>query len=229
MRQRIVSWVLVSAGVLLPVSAAQAADECLAKPNAPATQGTHWYFNTDRATNRKCWFLGEAGTKQRLPPRVAAPAKPPAAPVQPEPKTATTGEASEIAQANPQQPRESDNGPRLAAPSAPATDQPNGGALLAPASMTNALSPAEPAQGEAEDDPALVWPAPPPVQAAAPAPPPAPAAAPAPPSGSSFRLAALLVFLAGAFASTAFAARAAYRQGASPLTLARRAPSGEWR
>jgi hypothetical protein len=31
---------------------------CNAKPNSPATEGQHWYYRTDRAFGRKCWFLG---------------------------------------------------------------------------------------------------------------------------------------------------------------------------
>jgi hypothetical protein len=31
---------------------------CNAKPNPPAPEGQHWYYRTDRAFGRKCWFLG---------------------------------------------------------------------------------------------------------------------------------------------------------------------------
>jgi hypothetical protein len=31
---------------------------CNAKPNSPAPEGQHWYYRTDRASGRKCWFLG---------------------------------------------------------------------------------------------------------------------------------------------------------------------------
>jgi len=31
---------------------------CIDKPNAPAPQGEHWYYRTDRATGRQCWYLG---------------------------------------------------------------------------------------------------------------------------------------------------------------------------
>ena len=31
---------------------------CNAKPNSPAPEGQHWYYRTDRAVGRKCWFLG---------------------------------------------------------------------------------------------------------------------------------------------------------------------------
>src|SRR5262245_2228148 len=31
---------------------------CNAKPNSQAPEGQHWYYRTDRASGRKCWFLG---------------------------------------------------------------------------------------------------------------------------------------------------------------------------
>src|SRR5262249_13930847 len=30
---------------------------CIAKPNAAAPQGEHWYYRTNRATGRQCWYL----------------------------------------------------------------------------------------------------------------------------------------------------------------------------
>jgi hypothetical protein len=88
MRQLFALSVLVVANVLLilpfgivPIGSASAADECLAKPNAPASAGTHWYFRTDRAAKRKCWFLGEVGHKARTnAEQVASPANAPAKP-----------------------------------------------------------------------------------------------------------------------------------------------------
>ena len=39
-------------------SARSAADECLAKPNAPTPQGQHWYYRVDHANDgRQCWYL----------------------------------------------------------------------------------------------------------------------------------------------------------------------------
>jgi hypothetical protein len=37
---------------------ARAEAECLAAPNAPPPAGQHWWYRTDRATKRKCWYLG---------------------------------------------------------------------------------------------------------------------------------------------------------------------------
>ena len=42
-------------GVTLPAAAARAED-CLAAPNSPAREGTHWYYRLDRATQHKCWY-----------------------------------------------------------------------------------------------------------------------------------------------------------------------------
>jgi len=39
---------------------ADAAD-CLAAPNSPAPENGHWYYRTDRATQRKCWYLRSSG------------------------------------------------------------------------------------------------------------------------------------------------------------------------
>jgi hypothetical protein len=49
--------------LVMPVHASQAADDCLAKPNAAAPDGSHWYYHVDRATGRQCWYLGSAGRK----------------------------------------------------------------------------------------------------------------------------------------------------------------------
>lgn len=41
--------------------AACAADDCVAKPNAPAVSGRHWYYRTDRNFKRQCWYLAPKG------------------------------------------------------------------------------------------------------------------------------------------------------------------------
>jgi hypothetical protein len=33
------------------------ADDCLTQPNSSAPAGARWYYHTDRATQRKCWYL----------------------------------------------------------------------------------------------------------------------------------------------------------------------------
>jgi hypothetical protein len=41
----------------LPSSVVFAADDCVAEPKLQAAESGHWYFHTDRTTNRKCWYL----------------------------------------------------------------------------------------------------------------------------------------------------------------------------
>ena len=71
MVKRKIFWVLVVVAILGAVvavtarsSRAEAAvDDCLSKPNAPPPQGSHWYYRSDRASNRRCWYLGPQGEK----------------------------------------------------------------------------------------------------------------------------------------------------------------------
>jgi hypothetical protein len=39
------------------------ADKCLSGPKGAPPAGGHWYYRVDRATKRKCWYVGEAGAK----------------------------------------------------------------------------------------------------------------------------------------------------------------------
>ena len=39
------------------------ATDCLAGPNAQAPAGSHWYYRLDRATHRKCWYIGAQGAR----------------------------------------------------------------------------------------------------------------------------------------------------------------------
>lgn len=65
-----VSFGLFAAVTVLSANhAALAADDCLTEPNRP-TQGGHWYYHSDPANNRKCWYLVEAGAR---PPSADAP------------------------------------------------------------------------------------------------------------------------------------------------------------
>jgi len=59
------------------------AEDCLAGPNAQAPQGSHWYYRLDRATHRKCWYVGAHRARTH---RAAATAEErrPAAPVRAE-------------------------------------------------------------------------------------------------------------------------------------------------
>jgi hypothetical protein len=38
---------------------ASAAEDCVAKPKGVAPSGQHWYYRSDRATKRQCWYLGD--------------------------------------------------------------------------------------------------------------------------------------------------------------------------
>ena len=64
----------LSLGALAPTSGtAQAAGACNAAPKPTAPAGSHWYYRTDRAAGRKCWYLATEGSKGRIAaPRVAA-------------------------------------------------------------------------------------------------------------------------------------------------------------
>jgi hypothetical protein len=44
----------------IPVGSALASDNCLAAPTDQAPQGSHWYYRTDHANQRECWYLREA-------------------------------------------------------------------------------------------------------------------------------------------------------------------------
>lgn len=43
-------------GVIGPTGTARAAD-CLTAPDPSASPNGHWYYRTDRTTQRKCWYL----------------------------------------------------------------------------------------------------------------------------------------------------------------------------
>jgi hypothetical protein len=40
---------------------APAEESCLSAPNARPPQGSHWFYHTDRANQRKCWYLRQQG------------------------------------------------------------------------------------------------------------------------------------------------------------------------
>jgi TRAP transporter TAXI family solute receptor len=55
---------LMALGVVNPAgSQARAAADCAAAPKSPPPKGKHWYYRTDRASRRKCWFLGPQDDK----------------------------------------------------------------------------------------------------------------------------------------------------------------------
>ncbi len=84
------------------------ADDCLTAPNGPAPQGNHWYYRSERGTDRKCWYLrapsqpAHAAVQPAADAAAAAPAKAPApaasasaplAPAATAPTTASSGDA----------------------------------------------------------------------------------------------------------------------------------------
>ena len=46
---------------------ARAEENCLAAPNAPAPQGSHWYYRTDFIKQSKCWYLRAEGQAIQTP------------------------------------------------------------------------------------------------------------------------------------------------------------------
>jgi hypothetical protein len=91
---------------------AHAAAACSAAPKPPAPQGSHWYYRTDRATQRRCWYLAAEGQKvlgaaPRLAARAPAETESDAAP-SPEPAAPqlTSPAALRVAEAPPTQPVE---------------------------------------------------------------------------------------------------------------------------
>jgi hypothetical protein len=49
--------VLLASGAVAVPDTAFAAD-CLAAPNSSTPPNGHWYYRTDRASQKKCWYLG---------------------------------------------------------------------------------------------------------------------------------------------------------------------------
>lgn len=62
--------------ICLNAARGQAANDCLAKPNAASPQGSHWYYRVDRATHQHCWYLAAQGGTAVQPVRRQAAAKP---------------------------------------------------------------------------------------------------------------------------------------------------------
>ena len=53
----LISTFLISGlGFSVPAKTARGAD-CVTAPNSSAPQNSHWYYRTDRAKQRKCWYL----------------------------------------------------------------------------------------------------------------------------------------------------------------------------
>jgi hypothetical protein len=48
---------LFMSGLCLSVPDSARAEDCLTAPDSSAPQGSHWYYHTDRASQRKCWHF----------------------------------------------------------------------------------------------------------------------------------------------------------------------------
>ncbi len=68
----LVAALLISVGVTMPPITARAND-CLTAPNFPAPQGSHWYYRSDRATQRKCWYVRAPGQPAQQVAALATP------------------------------------------------------------------------------------------------------------------------------------------------------------
>jgi hypothetical protein len=55
----------VVASFAASTSTVRAADKCIVKPNSQPPQSQHWYYRTDRESNRQCWYLGPEDSSVR--------------------------------------------------------------------------------------------------------------------------------------------------------------------
>jgi hypothetical protein len=62
-----VALALVSTSLSISTETLRASEKCLTAPNAPAPRDQHWYYRTDRATNRQCWYLAPRNRAVRNP------------------------------------------------------------------------------------------------------------------------------------------------------------------
>ncbi len=114
----LVNLLLIGLGAGVPTNAARTED-CLIAPNSPAPHGSHWYYRTDRAKQRKCWYLG---TLDRQTPHSAASATSGSAPGTPlsafeKPATASVGAPLSISPLSGA--REESSPPTISEPPAP--------------------------------------------------------------------------------------------------------------
>jgi hypothetical protein len=115
--------------------AAPAAETCATSPKGAAPAGSHWYYRTDRTSQRKCWYLASEDGKARRAAAPAQPARPQAETRTPAPPARNEG----IARLT--QPFESD-APSVRAPSAQQNSEQNN----VPASANAFADPAAPVQ-----------------------------------------------------------------------------------
>jgi hypothetical protein len=62
--------------LLLGNNALHAADDCLSRPRPGEAPGGHWYYQTNPATHRKCWYVARPATDRARADTAAAQAAP---------------------------------------------------------------------------------------------------------------------------------------------------------
>ena len=135
--------------VLVAVSASNVnAVNCISKPNGQPSQGQHWFYRTDRVTQRQCWYLApqNADAQKSATKRLSSTHKLPATPRRAQRPTAAAPQVVNVASA-----AETD----VPAPAAKLSDVPPSIALapqptLAESSSAEATSPV-PATNDAEE------------------------------------------------------------------------------
>jgi hypothetical protein len=135
--------------VLVAVSASNVnAVNCISKPNGQPSQGQHWFYRTDRVTQRQCWYLApqNADAQKSATKRLSSTHKLSAAPRHAQRPTAAAPQVVNVASA-----AETD----VPAPAAKLSDVPPSIALapqptLAESSSAEATSPV-PAPNDAEE------------------------------------------------------------------------------
>src|SRR5262245_6481379 len=68
MRLTLVGPIIVAACAVVMCHSAttgRAAEECLSAPKGAAPAGRHWYYRSDAATGRRCWYLADKSKKAR--------------------------------------------------------------------------------------------------------------------------------------------------------------------
>ena len=85
---------------VLPNNPARAAGDCLAAPDSQPPQGSHWYYRSDRAKQRHCWYLAAEGqrvshAKPDAQPSARQVASSPAQPTFPAPRPETAADPTQ--------------------------------------------------------------------------------------------------------------------------------------
>jgi hypothetical protein len=151
--------VIAAVALTLPSShAAPAAKDCLATPNTPAPQGSHWYYRADRDKRGRSWYLAPKGqavrrvsSRKSLLSTAPVPRPRPVAEAPAQPPSAVSGAEATVGSGawspSPEQPRayraQSDQGP------------PAGAIEREP---VLALNPDERSSTDTQDEMPLIWP-----------------------------------------------------------------------